>query len=284
MRITPLRDKTAALFLRGQVEANTFVKGQQQQVAKMVIDLHHEPNAESPIDTQLLLGECVTIYGSRGDWLWGQSETDQYVGWMQAADLQVPSAPATHRVLAPKTFIYPEADIKTPPIGALSLGALLCINGTAFGRGTKLPFAILRDGGVIIAPHLTPIHHYIDDHVTIAEKFLHVPYLWGGRSHEGIDCSALVQLSLRAAGIDAPRDSDMQEAELGRSLTPRMQKNLKRGDLVFWPGHVGIMRDSKTILNATASHMAVVSEPLGAVVERAGSPSSYKRMIVTSKK
>lgn len=144
-----------------------------------------------------------------------------------------------------------------PPLEALSIGAGLAVTGESGD------FFTTERGGHVFKPHLCPRSQHEPDFVAVAERFLHVPYLWGGRTSLGLDCSALVQLSLAAAGMAAPRDSDLQERELGEALAyDDSLDGLSRGDLVFWKGHVGIMTDPDTLLHATAFTMSVIREPL----------------------
>jgi cell wall-associated NlpC family hydrolase len=278
-RTTPARADLAAEFLRGEVDAVRFVAGKTMRVTAASTVLAREPRSDISIDTEILYGEAVTIYEtSEEGWCWGQLETDGYVGFLSAAALSASSQAPTHRVLALRTFVYPERNIKAPVQAALSMGCLLAINQIS-GE-----FAEIASGGFVYARHIVPIGDVTPDFVTTAECFLNVPYLWGGRTSLGLDCSALVQLSLAASGRRAPRDSDMMEQELGEGLpeshgTPR----LRRGDLIFWKGHVGIMRDERMVLHANGHHMSVVSEDLDTARNRilaagAGPITSIKRL------
>jgi cell wall-associated NlpC family hydrolase len=157
-------------------------------------------------------------------------------------------------VRVPRTFVYPRADIKVPPLSWLPMGAQVA------GRTHDERFVVTETGGFVIARHVAPIGAHAGDFVGAAESFLHVPYLWGGKTGIGLDCSGLMQVALAAAGRPAPRDSDMQERELGVLLND--DRALRRGDLVFWKGHVGVMRDGETLLHANGHHMQVASEPL----------------------
>jgi cell wall-associated NlpC family hydrolase len=252
-RLTPARLDLAASSLRGLVPAPRYVEGRPMQVAEASAPLRRRPASDAPLETEALFGEAVTVFDeSEEGWAWVQLERDRYVGYLPFAALGRSSEP-THRVSALRTHAYPAASVKTPPRFALSLGALVTI--TRFEGG----FAVSADGFWLWASHLAKIGSREPDFVAVAERFLESPYLWGGRTSEGIDCSGLAQTSLTAAGIAAPRDSDMQAA-LGEDVAPSAP--LVRGDLVFWKGHVGIMRDSQTLLHANGHHMKVISESI----------------------
>jgi cell wall-associated NlpC family hydrolase len=271
-RLHPFRPEIAASHLRGQVEAKRFVEGKRYQVLDAIVDVRRAPSHEARLDTQALLGETVTVYESEEGWAWGQLESDGYVGWLSANALGAPG-PVTHKVTALRTLAFPGPDIKLTPVAALPMGARLAV-----ARQDER-FAITAAGWHVPAVHLAPIKAKQSDFVTVAEKFLGAPYLWGGKTSLGLDCSALVQVALRAAGLPCLRDSDMQELALGR---PVSAADIKRGDLVFWKGHVAIARDAETLIHANAFHMAVTIEPAADAIARikaAGSEmTSVKRM------
>ncbi len=252
-RITPVRADLAADGLRGLVEAPRYVKGRSMQVVEASAPLRRSPASDAPLETEALYGETVTVYDDSEGFAWAQLERDLYVGYLPLAALGAPTQP-THRVSALRTHAYPGPSIKLPPRLALSLGARLTI---ARREGD---FAVTADGLWLWARHLADVGSTEADFVAVAERFLETPYLWGGRTSEGIDCSGLVQTALTAAGIAAPRDSDMLAA-LGDPVAVDRHA-LGRGDLVFWKGHVGIMRDAEALLHANGFHMKVVSEPL----------------------
>jgi len=255
-RLTPARPDLAAEFLRGKVEAARYAAGEAFRVVAPIAPLRRAPDSEAPLDSEALYGEAVVVYEARGDWRWVQLARDGYVGYLPAAALGPARAP-THRIAALRTHAYPAPTIKRPPRFALSLGALVDV---ARFDGD---FAVTADGLFLCAKHLAPIDAREPDFVAVAERFLETPYLWGGRTSDGVDCSGLAQTALTAAGIPAPRDSDMQEAALGEPL-PHSDAlaDLQRGDLVFWKGHVGVMRDGATLLHANGWAMKVASEPL----------------------
>src|ERR1700692_3461986 len=251
-RVTPARPDLAAAHLRGKVEAARFVEGVEREVRDESAPLRREPAPDAPLDTEALKGERVTVYETNEEgWSWGQLAADGYVGWLPANALGPPGAPATHWVCALRTLAFPGRSIKLPPVAAFSLGCRLAV--TPWGH--------------VPARHLAPIGAAEPDFVAVAERFAGVPYLWGGKSSLGIDCSALVQVALTAACIACPRDSDMQERALGAAMGADLV-DLRRGDLVFWKGHVAIVRDAATLVHANAHHMAVAVEPIAAAVQR----------------
>ena len=258
-RLTPARPDLAAEFLRGAVAAGRFAAGGARQVTAAATPLRRAPSPDAPQDSEALHGESVTVYDERDGYAWGQMQTDGYVGYLRAADLGV-ACERTHHVVVPRTFVYPGPSIKLPIAMALSLGARLRVSSTGND------FLMLENGGHVFAAHAAPLAQAAPDFVSVAETLLHVPYLWGGRSSLGLDCSGLVQLALAAAGIAAPRDSDQQEASLGAALPDGAE--LRRGDVVFWKGHVGILADAQTLLHASGHHMMVAREPLAQACAR----------------
>jgi cell wall-associated NlpC family hydrolase len=264
----PVRSDLAAEHYRGRVEAAAFASGTGMRVVADSVALRPAPDPNRSIDTEALHGESFTAYEMRDDgWAWGQLESDGYVGYLPLKALAPASLPPTYRVSALRSFRYPDAELKSPPLGLLSMGARVRVTGREMTRG--LEFALLDDGSAMVARHLAPLAHVEPDWVSIAEMFLGSPYLWGGRTSLGLDCSALIQLAAAAGGLDVPRDADMQEAEAGEALDISSGlPELRRGDLVFWKGHVGIMRDPETLLHANGYTMTVASEPLAPAVAR----------------
>jgi|SRR5579875_428518 hypothetical protein len=261
-RLTPARPDLAAAHLRGQIAADDYAEGRVMHVAIGIADVRREPSHDAPLDTQALFGEELTLYEDHEGWGWVQLARDGYVGYMAMAALNSGRLEPTHRVAVNRTFVYPCPDLKLPARRASPLGAAVCV------RAIQGAFAQIGDTAFIFAQHLAPIGTYEPDYVAVAERFLHAPYLWGGKTSLGLDCSGLVQISLAAAGIAAPRDTDMQEQALGQPVSIEGDIALRRGDLVFWRGHVGIMRDAATLLHANAHHMLVASEPLSDARER----------------
>lgn len=262
-RINAFRPDVADAQLQGVVAADRFVAGRPAQVARALAPLKTKPDLAAQTGSELLYGELVRVFDIAAGWAWVQCEHDHYVGYVSAEALSDELVVATHSVSAAGTFVYAAADIKSPLRMHLSLGSRLAV------IGEQDRFAELAGGGFVVRRHLSEQGRTIRDFVGVAEQLVDTPYLWGGRSRIGIDCSGLVQVALAAAGIRAPRDSDMQQAALGEAMTvPADLEGLERGDLVFWPGHVGIMVDGMLLAHANAHHMSVVVEPLATARDR----------------
>jgi len=263
-RVTPARADLAAKHLQGKVAAARYVEGTVYEVIDPQAPLRKEPRPDAALDTEALKGERVVVYDTNGEgWAWGQLESDGYVGWLPIKALSQPGAAPTHEVTALRTFVFPGPSIKLPPLQALPFGSRLAI------ARVDDRMAVTTAGEYVPAVHLKPIGENENDFVAVAERFIGAPYLWGGKTALGLDCSGLVQVALTASGIACPRDSDMQEAALGHPLaSDSILSNLQRGDLVFWRGHVAMARDSETLLHANAFHMAVAIEPIAAAVKR----------------
>jgi cell wall-associated NlpC family hydrolase len=233
------------------------------RVVAGITALRPRPDPGAGIDTELVYGETVEAHGGEEGFTHVRAERDGYVGYAAEMALEPAGAPATHRVRALRTYVYAGPSIKVPDPLLVPEGALLTV------VGAKGDFAVLDNGRCVFAAHLEPVASIADDYVSIAERYLGAPYLWGGRTSLGLDCSGLVQTALRMAGIDAPRDSDLLEKfyPVELPVTPALD-GLKRGDAVFWKGHVGVMQDGKTLLHANGHHMAVASEPLAEAAAR----------------
>jgi cell wall-associated NlpC family hydrolase len=262
-RLTPARADLAASFLRGKVEAARFVDGEPRRVAVPVAALRPRPAADAGIDTELLLGETVQVYDIRDGFAFIQADADGYVGHVAESALAPMGAPATHRVTALRTFVYSGPGIKFANPVPIAFGSLLSV----IDRSGD--FAVTDSGGHVFAAHVAPLDTVSVDPAAVAEMFLHCPYLWGGRSSLGLDCSGLLQTALRAAGHAAPRDSDMLEGWCANPLPLALDKRLlRRGDMIFWKGHCGLMLDAARLIHANGHHMTVAIEPLAVAEER----------------
>jgi cell wall-associated NlpC family hydrolase len=259
----PYRTDLAAERLRGQVDAPRYAEGVLKQVVQGAAPLWSRPDAYRGWASQVLYGETVRVFEEDAGWAWVQAERDGYVGYVRADALSADVTKPTHRVSVPGTLVYAEPDAK-----ALT-GLHLPLSSVVRVVETGASFARLIDGGFVPMRHIAEIGTFAADLVAVAEQFVGTPYVWGGRTRAGLDCSGLVQVALHAGGLDCPRDGDMQMAELGTPVEVRGDlAGLQRGDLVFWKGHVGILTGGATLLHANAHHMAVAAEPLGGAVDR----------------
>lgn len=258
-RLTPAREDLAADFLRGVVTAAEFTKGTKKRVVSAQCPLRSAPDHGAGLSTELLYGESFVVYEDKDGWSWGQAVIDDYVGFVPSSALGKVGGDATHQVGVLRTFVYPQPDLKSPTDMALSLGAYATV------IGIEGDFSSIEGGGFVFTAHLDLIASFEPDYLTTAIRFMGVPYLWGGRSSLGIDCSGLIQTALQRARIPCPRDSDMQAKGLGDEIEPDMNR-LQRGDLAFFPGHVGMMVDEQTLLHANAWDMMVSPHPLRYVI------------------
>lgn len=266
-RLHAFRPDLADARLRGRVEAAAFAEGRDARISVPIASVRRAPHGEAMQTTQALLGETVRVFDDKDGWAWVQLADDGYVGYTQSANISAALQTATHRVAVPSTFIFPGPDLKSQPAVPVTLNA--CVTVT----GTDGSFSRIGDDGFIFTGHLNRVDEVHSDFTAVAAKFLNVPYYWGGKSVIGLDCSGLVQLSLQACGHACPRDSDMQQS-LGRPLPVDALDTLRRGDLVFWKGHVGIMTDPRILLHANGHHMMVVAEPLRDAVARIAATGS----------
>ena len=248
-RLTPANGRVAAARLEGEVEAELFTDGAPATVSIPVADLLRAPGGAR--DRQVIRGETLTVYERRDGWAFVEAAKDGYVGYVTEAALG-PYIEATHIVSVPATHLYPVADLKRHEAAHLSFGSRLRVVSAAGN------FFETEEGQFVPKPHVRPANRPFTDPATIAQLFFGVPYLWGGNSILGIDCSGLVQAALSACGIACPGDSDLQEAALGRALAE--DEPLQRGDLVFWKGHVAMAVDPDTLIHANGFTMSVAYE------------------------
>ncbi len=268
-RLNAYRVDLANIGLKDRVEAGNYVSGQPARVVAHFADVYDQPGSEA-LQTQFLHGHEVVVFERSAGWAWVQGMSDQYVGYIREDTLTRDGEnlpPATHMIAAPRTFIYSHADLKLPRIGYLSMGSKVKVVDQVTTRGTD--YSILDSGGAVVSRHLMKINDWKADPVTVAETLLHTPYLWGGSSGFGIDCSGLVWLSQMLCGKQVLRDSDMQAESIGKEIALDFEQ-LLRGDLIFWKGHVGVMADGENLLHANGNSMDVTLEPLKAAVERIG--------------
>lgn len=258
--------------LEGVVAAARYQASRRLQAVAPSAPLHAAPDSASERLDEILYGETFDALEACGDFLWGQARRDGYVGYAPAAAFGDSRGPPSHRVAALRTYAFAEPSMKARALGPFSLNALVRIEEARgdFGRAA--------DGAWFWLGHLAPIGRFERDAAAVAERFLGAPYLWGGRTSVGLDCSGLIQQALYACGRACPRDAD-QQAGLGAPADPA---DLRRGDLVCWPGHIGVMLDGARLLHASGHAMAVVIEPLIDAVARnetigQGAPTAYRR-------
>lgn len=253
-RLTPANGRVACESLRGIVPADEYVAGAARQVTVPVADLLRAP--DGPRDRQLLMGEGVRLLEVCDGWAFLQADKDGYCGYVLGSLLGVPTGP-THWISAPSSHGYEDASFKSRDKFALSFGSKITVL-EMHARFARTAF------GYVPRQHLAEIGTVERSPAQVARLFLGTPYLWGGNSRFGIDCSGLVQTTLLACGIDCAGDSDLQERSLGRDATG----NPKMGDLLFWKGHVAMLADAKTLIHANAHSMSVVLEGLDVALSR----------------
>jgi hypothetical protein len=268
-RVTPARPDLAAAHLKGVVDAPRYTEGEKFSVCIGRASLRVRPSDDAAQDSELLFGEIFTVYDSEQGWAWGQAANDLYVGYVRQGGLTEPFKTGT-RVSALMAPAFSAADLKTPVKDFLPLNAMVPVLG---GEGDYVNVG----QGFVHRQHLGAETQ--KDFVAIAQRFLGAPYVWGGKTVAGLDCSGLIQTALQAVGKAAPRDTDMMEKTLGERVAV---SDVRRGDLVFWKGHMGVMLDESRLLHANAFHMAVAIEPLAEAVARiekiAGPVTSIKRL------
>lgn len=277
-RLNAFRSDLADKRLLGKVEAGRFVDGTLQRVIVPTAALYKIPDIKTERQSECLFGENVLVFEQTDKFCWVQAQQDSYVGYMERSQLGPVETEPTHRVIVPRTFQYMAADLRSPMVTPLSMGSFLTVvGGPVETRGTL--YFRLDNGHFVVTKHIAPLASLASDYVKIAESFVHTPYLWGGKSGLGIDCSGLVSLSMMMVGKSVLRDTDMQQASIGMPIDPK--NGLQRGDLVFWKGHVAIMVDDTTILHANGTSMDVKKEPLSEAIERIArhdsNPTCFRR-------
>jgi cell wall-associated NlpC family hydrolase len=262
-RVVPARADLAAAHLKGKIQADRFVEGARKVVRRGHTPLHSAPSEAAMRDTELLYGEVFVVYETNDGWCWGQAVRDNYVGYAHASALTDPGETPDHRIIGLSTPLLREPSLKTSPLDLLPLNARVKV----IGRESKC--LQIEGGGFIYEKHIAPLSYRAPDWVAVAQRFLGVPYIWGGRTLAGLDCSGLIQTALEASDIDIPRDSDQQEAALRNDVPVTSNlSGLVRGDIVFWTDHVGVMLDSERLLHANGFYGEVAIEPLRTAVER----------------
>ena len=253
-RTTPFSGRLAHISLEGEVSA-PLTEGEPGQVIVPITDLLESPRGSRA--RQLLIGAAVLVIDRDEGHVFLRSERDGYCGWL--AERAVGRGPEpTHWVVAPAAHLYSEPMVQAPEKASVSLGSRLAVVG-AWGAWANTPH------GFVPACHLRPIDQFAPDPVSVAESLLGTPYLWGGNSRNGLDCSGLVQVAFHAAGRDCPADSDLQMV-MGRGLASN--DTLKRGDLIFWKGHVAMVVNDDLIIHANGHTMSVSYEGIREAINR----------------
>lgn len=274
-RTTPIRGDLADIALAGRFFAPHYVEPQLHRAGDAAVMLRKAASHDAEAVSQLLPGEAFALLDASGEWGWGYTVYDGYCGYVPLGGIARSDAAPTHIVHVRSALVFAEPSIKSPLVAACPMGSQLQVSATS-ECGKFLSVA----GGWMSARHAVPLADRAFDPVDRALQLVGAPYLWGGRSGDALDCSGLVQLVLGLAGITAPRDSDQQMAALGRALAD--DEPLMRGDLVFFPGHVGIMQDAQVLVHANAHWMQVVAEPLADVIARF--PETTPRPVLARKR
>jgi cell wall-associated NlpC family hydrolase len=273
-RLHAYRPDLADARLADRIPAARYAEGRPHIVTAGLVDVRSAPRSDASQTTQALMGEAVAVFDIEKDWAWCQLGRDNYVGYVPASALAEGIAAATHEVSVPSTFVYPDANLKTAPYTAI----YMCTPLAVVDEGEK--WSRIADGRNVFTRHLRPLGTASGEPVAVAQMFEHTPYLWGGRTRFGLDCSGLVQTAFQACGIACPRDTDMMEREFGQPLAFDAAV-LQRGDLVFWKGHVGMMLDGDRLIHSNGHHMTTVIEPLPDALKRIaalfGPATSFRR-------
>jgi cell wall-associated NlpC family hydrolase len=266
-RVHAWRPDLADAALEGRVDAGRYVRGETRRVSVAQAAVRGKPDPAASMATEALSGEVVRVFETTNGCAWVQLQADSYVGYIEAASLGASDPAPTHRVSALRTPVFSRPDIKSPPLAFLPLNAMVAVAAEAEDKNAR--YALLASGGAVAVQHLAALDAFENDFVAVAERFLETPYLWGGKTALGLDCSGLVQTALAACGIAAPRDSDMQGTTLGAAANP--SGGFRRGDLLCWEGHVAIATGPDEILHANAHAMRVNREPADQAIARIAS-------------
>jgi cell wall-associated NlpC family hydrolase len=273
-RLHAYRPDLADARLEGKVAAARYAEGRPHTVTAGLVDVRGAPHGAASQTTQALMGEAAAVFEVENGWAWCQFERDGYVGYVPADTLGQGHLPPTHQVAVPSTFLYPAADLKTAPYAAVYMTTPMAV------MEADEKWSRLADGRYVFTRHIRPFDALAADPAATAALLEHSPYLWGGRTRFGVDCSGLIQTAFQACGQACPRDTDMMEREFGQPLAFDAAV-LQRGDLVFWKGHVGMMLDGERLIHANGHHMMTVIEPLSDALKRIaalfGPATSFRR-------